>query len=337
MDGDCAQGQQIALAWYSFAGRSYRKDGAPRDGAGNIDASLARGEFQSEALAWSLGFGPQEAFSVGFQGRFRASPSASGALDISDIVPGSDSARRTLRDDSLLASLRCDGVDIAINANKQSVGKMSVISDSPETKVVPGLSAFRLRLLDFEGRLQIDGRTQVISGVAYFQQVRAHIPLLPWDWCYCIFPDGSLAGISTLRIGRDLFASDKNIKSDSISTFDMPIFSRGFFLDGKNGKLFRMARSKVVSSISIEGRGRVKRIVASDDSGSHMQFDVVVLDSHSLEFSRDQWPFSNPAFYYRSSVGAVEKFSFKRRGSEIDNRSFETGFCNLERTYGLML
>lgn len=336
-DGHSAKGQQIVLAWYSFAGRSYRRDGAPCTGAGNIADSLARGELQSEALAWSLGFDPQEAFSVGFQARFRATPSSTGALDICDILPSKNSASLKIYDDKLLASLRCDGVDIAITAKRQSVGKHSVISDSPETNVLPGLSAFRLRLLDFNARLKTDRCTEDVGGVAYFQQVRSRIPLVPWDWCYCVFPDGSLAGISTFRVGRDLFASDKNIRSDDISAFNMPIFSRGFFLDGRSGKLFRMARSKVVSSINIEGRGRIKSIVASDGSGFHMQFDVVVQDSHSLEFARDLRPFSNLNFCYRSSVGSVEKFIFEKRGSEIGRRSFETGSCNLERTYGLML
>ncbi len=312
-------------------------DGEQCEGAGNIADALARGEIAAQAISWSLGFEPVETFSVNFQGHFRNATSENGALNIRTLGPGPNSASLEVGNGGLLATMRCDGVDVEIQANKPSGRNGIGDFDSPDTTVVSGLSAFRWRSLEFQGRLKIGNTVQDIRGTAYFQQVRSHIPLLPWDWCYCVLPNGCRAGISTLRLGSDLFASERYIESDRISRFNKRIFSRGFFLDGETGRSFRMTRSRVVGSTAVDGKGRVKHIVARDEEGTRMQFDVVIQDTHALQFSRGKGVLSIPAFHYRSSLGAVENFVFERQGHAHDYRSFDAGCCNLERTFGLML
>lgn len=334
---DGAQSRQVALAWYAFAGRSYRRDGVSRDGAGDIAEALARGEIAAEAVAWSLGFEPEDAFSVGFQGRFRSVTSMSGALDIGTVALGQNSASIEVCDDGLFANLCCNGIEVEIGAKGLLCGTAIGSQESPETTIIPGLSAFRWRSLEFQGRLKTRNSVQEIQGTAYFQQVHSRIPLLPWDWCYCVFSDGSLAGVSTLRLGRDLFASKRYIESDCTSRLNKQIFSRGFFLDGESGRSFRMTRSSVFGSTDVDGKRQVKHIAAHNEDGSRMQFDVVIQDSHAFQFSRGSGVFSNPRFHYRSSLGAVENFRFERAGSVCENRSIDSGHCNLERTFGLML
>lgn len=332
---DRTQSQQIVLAWFSFAGRSYRRDGILRDGAGKIEEALGNGEIQSEVVAWSLGYEPQSAFSFGFQGGFRTSPSSSGAFNINGGMPGQNFTSLEFYEDTLLARICSDSIEIAINGERRCGNGGREGIDSSDTTVVSGLSAFRWRSIDFKGRIEARGHSQDINGIAYFQQVRSHIPLLPWDWCYCVLPDGSISGISTLRIGRDLIPNEKHIRSDRISLFDLSIFSRGFFLDGRTGKLFRMTRSRVVNSI-IEGEGCVKRILASDGNGCQITLDVKIEGAHTFKFSRAALPFFNLAFHYRSSIGSVQKFSFENQRNESFSRLFHTGICNLERTYGVM-
>lgn len=332
---DAAHSRQVALAWFSFAGKSYCRDGISCAGAGRIEEALAKAEVQSEAVAWSLGFDPEEAFSVGFQGSFSTSPTVNGAYDIGGGTQGKNASSLKLFDDTLLASICCGPVEIAIKGKRRFPNETREESDSSDTTVVPGLSAFRWRCVDFTGRMTVRDHSRDLGGVAYFQQVRSHIPLLPWDWCYCVFPDGSIAGISTLRIGRDLIADERHIRSDRISLLDLPIFSRGFFLDGRTGRLFRMTRSKVVRSTG-EQDGQKKRILASDGQGCQMQLDVIIDDAHSFNFSRTTSRLPGRRFHYRSSTGAVRNFSFRNERAESDNRSFQTGTCNLERTYGIM-
>ncbi len=332
---DLAQSQQIALAWFSFAGQFYYRDGILRKGAGSLEEALARGEVQSEAVAWSLGYAPLDAFSFGFQGSFRTSPSASGAFNINSGTPGQNSTSLHFHDDSFLARITCDSTEIVIDGKRRSGNDAREGSDGSDTTVVPGLSAFRGRSIDFKGRIKVKGRSRDISGVAYFQQVRSHIPLLPWDWCYCVLPDGSIAGISTLRIGRNLIASERRVRFDGISFFDLSIFSRGFFMDGRTGRLFRMTRSKVVKS-TIEGEQCAKLILANDGISCQMEIDLKIEDAHRFKFSRTTLPFFNLGFHYQSSIGTIKEFSFKNQCNEEDNRLFHTGICNLERTYGFM-
>lgn len=330
-----ARSRQVALAWFSFAGKSYNRDGISRAGAGSIEDALTKAEVQSEAVAWSLGFDPQEAFSVGFQGSFRTSPTVNSAYDLDGGTQEIGTSSLKLSDETLLANICCGPVKIAISGKRRFPYGARGGRDNSDTTVVPGLSAFRWRCIDFSGRMNVRGHSREIDGVAYFQQVRSHIPLLPWDWCYCAFPDGSIAGISTLRIGRDLIVSEKHVRSGRISSLDLPIFCRGFFVDSKTGRFFRMTRSKVVRSASKRNEQK-KRILASDGQGRRMQFEVIIEDAHNFDFSRSTLRHPGCRFHYRSSTGAVRDFSFQNERDESDNRSFQTGVCNLERTYGIM-
>jgi len=332
---ESAEPGQLALAWFSFGGKTYSRDGIPRAGAGRLDKALRLGEVQSEAVAWSLGFDQPNLFSVAFDGNFHASLGASGAYDITGGGEDQSALNLTLKDETLSANLVCGPVAISIDGKWRSSKNIAGEPDTSGTNVVAGLSAFRWRCIDFSGQLNVGDHARTLGGVAYFQQVHSYIPLLPWDWCFCVFPDGSIAGISTLRVGRDLIADFQHVQSDRISRIDMTVFSRGFFLDGATGRLFRMKRSKVVRPLGEQERS-VRRILASDGQGCRMQIDVTVQSAHSFEFGRRMFPFPDRRFYYRSCAATVRGFSFQNDRDTRDSRFFRTGICNLERTYGIM-
>lgn len=330
-----AEAGQLALAWFSFRGKTYSRDGIPHAGAGRLDEALRVGPVQSEAVAWSLGFDQPNLFSVAFEGNFHVSLGASGAYDITGGGKDQSALNLRLKDETLFASLACGPVEVSIEGKWRSSKNIAGEPDTAGTNVVAGLSAFRWRRIDFSGQLKVGDHGRTLGGVAYFQQVHSHIPLLPWDWCFCVFPDGSIAGISTLRVGRDLIADVQHVQSDRISLIDMTVFSRGFFLDGATGRLFRMKRSKVVR-LPGEQDTSIRRILASDGQGCRMQIDVTVQSTHSFEFGRRMFPFPGRRFHYRSCAATVQDFSFQNDRDIRDSRFFSTGTCNLERTYGIM-
>lgn len=335
-DGSFKGNRQIVLAWYSFSGRAYRRNGENRTAASNLERSMERGRLQCEALAWSLGPNQRDNFFVGFDDCFELDSSPMDVFHLSTPDSGKACACLSVCSPELSAAFSCGEIEIKITGRRRLLTQVGSQHADQTTSVILGLSAYRFRALDFEGSLNLKGEMQPIKGVAYFQHVRSYLPLLPWDWCYCSFPDGSVAGISALRLGRDLLPHWGHDENEARRKINFPIFSRGFFIDGISGSFTRLSRAGVHCCRTESGE-IIKRVEASNGGLVRMQWDVHEHDWNSLAFTRKALPLFESHFRYKSSRGVVRNFSLAREDCAAGGRIINIGHCNLERTIGMFI
>lgn len=329
-------GKQIILAWYSFAGSSYLRNGLLRHGSGKLEQCLDQGSIQCEVLAWSLDAKQKDTFFAGFTDRFEVEASPGGRFRLCGIGSGDKSAYISVCSPNLSAAFCCDGIEISLTGKRRPIREVKSEFIKAKTSVVSGLSAYRFHMLDLEGTLNYKGDMQRLRGIAYFQHVRSYLPLLPWDWCYSRFPDGSVAGVSVLRLGRDLLSCGVNSEREHRSKIELPIYSRGFFIDGPTGTLTRLTKASLTNPKISDSGKYIQHVEASDGRHVNMQWDVFPVTSHSLVFAREYMPFLHSQFSYKSSYGEVRNFSLTRSDSDTGNRTIEIGYCNLERAHGFI-
>ncbi len=110
--------------------------------------------------------------------------------------------------------------------SKNSSPHESINIDTP----AGGTHFIAWRRMNFEGKFELPGGKEHLSGICYFQRPCVNVPLFPWKWIWSLFPDGSMfsayipyVGFNLLRKGYKLF------KSERLEQMTLPISANAFW------------------------------------------------------------------------------------------------------------
>jgi len=195
-----------------------------------------------------------------------------------------------------------------------------------------GFDILRIKRLPFTGTLEHKGRTEDITGTAYFQKVMVNAPAPPWFWGAVHIEDGSYLQYFMPHVGLPMFRRFLTERSP---------FNRGLIPAVKNIEYYHAANGK---SYKIKNLKVKRRIV-----DGHPEFTVsahegdVEMDFVLRTYARACWKFRQPLLgpiatllYYNEYPSHLVGYNFRDGDDRWTFEDVGGGIGNVEHSWGLL-
>lgn len=316
--------QQIVMSWTTFPTDGYSMDGRQVRPRGRSALADVEENAYGLTLSWRHdGAGLQYPL-VSYRSPIIVEDIGNGVTRVASSASGSESS--LLFGEKLLSiRIRSAGIELFVDG---SLGTDTSALSSSDSKL---MYAQRVRRLRFQGHTSSKGASRPVAGIAYFQHVILKKAMVPWQWTYAVFADGSVAAASAIYWGPNSLKRSNSLWHPFAENLKLLHVSRGYFIDGSSLRLRRFPSSSIRLRSPLKGSVPLAATVTlNGDDGIWLEWDFEASDRLGFALT-GPGPFRH--FYYNSFFGKIERV---RSNFLSDVERLGSGSCNLEHTFGLL-
>ncbi len=196
-----------------------------------------------------------------------------------------------------------------------------------------GYTIYRIKGLKLSGEMTVAGKSENISGSAYFQKIRLNSPAVPWYWTIFHFPDGGHLHYMIPHIGPPMFRKTEKPRS-KLDWGEIVISKTLDFFDGKRKKLYHFDKIKLKKDFTAEN------LPLFNITGTNIEGQKLNLSIES--YARAYWRFEQKTtiktriFFYNEYPAYIRKFEIfdakNKKLVSLDDFEYNIGHC--EHSWG---
>ena len=195
-----------------------------------------------------------------------------------------------------------------------------------------GFSILRIKRLRFDGTLTHDGRSEDVTGTAYFQKVMVNAPAPPWYWGTLHLGDGSYIQYFVPHLGPPMLRRGRRQRSP-LNRGGIPVTRSLDYHEARTGAHHRFRDVRV--SRRLVGDLPVFAVRARN-GGARIDMEIAA-------YARALWRFRQPligplatVLFYNEYPARLTAFEFRQDGRTVGLDDVGGGIGNAEHSWGLL-